>query len=150
MQDEAVRQMVLPNWWLCRRPQGEGVQQARKVIDEYLEECIADRRRQLAAKLAHSSSNNNDNGGESSDSKTTTTDLLNILLEAEASAVMSHDEIKGQLLQFVFAGYDTLAPTLTYMLWEVRVLFTTLCEGRTFTSSFFSQPCFLFNHQSLY
>jgi cytochrome P450 len=107
--DEAVRQMVLPGWWLCRRPQGDGVEEARKVIDDYLEECIADRRR-LAQSHKPSSSDN--------DSKTTT-DLLNILLEAEANGVMGHNEVKGQLLQFVFAGFDTLAPTLTYMLWEV-------------------------------
>jgi cytochrome P450 len=105
--------MVVPSWWLCRRPQGPGVENARRVIDNYLEECIAERR--LAQK------SNNEPPSSSTSSKTTT-DLLNILLEAEANGVMKHDEVKGQLLQFVFAGFDTLAPTLTYMLWEVSSL----------------------------
>jgi cytochrome P450 len=108
--------MVLPSWWLCRRPQGAAVLRARKVIDDYLEECIDERRRLCYTKNQPNSSSS------SSDKTKTTTDLLNILLEAEDNGVMGHDEIKGQLLQFVFAGFDTLAPTLTYMLWEVSEL----------------------------
>ena len=100
--DEAVRQMVLPGWWLQRRRKIERVETARKIIDEFLENSIKSR---LAAVQ---------------EDGTNTTDLLNTLLEAEKDGVMSRDEVKGQLLQFVFAGFDTLAPTLTYMLWEVR------------------------------
>lgn len=98
--DEAIRQMVLPGWWLRRRPKLGEVENARKVIDDFLEDCIETR-------IA-----DHKEGKE-------TTDLLNILLEAETNGAMSHDEVKGQLLQFVFAGFDTLAPTLSYMLWEI-------------------------------
>ena len=100
--------MVLPGWWLCRRPKLDKVESARKVIDDFLEDCIAVR---LAECDAHENNNS------------TTTDLLNILLQAEKEGVMCRQEVKGQLLQFVFAGFDTLAPTLTYMLWEVSLLF---------------------------
>lgn len=106
--DETVRQMVLPDWWLRRRPKVRKVVKARKVIDDFLEEAIRERL--------------NDNRNKHDEDKTS--DLLNILLEAEAAGIISHEEVKGQLLTFVFAGFDTLAPTLTYMLWEVRqVLF---------------------------
>jgi len=100
---EAVRQMILPGWWLRRRPKIKQVEAARKTIDDFLEDCMATRLEELAKET----------------SKSNTTDLLTILLEAEAKGVVKHDEVKGQLLQFVFAGFDTLAPTLTYMLWEV-------------------------------
>ena len=88
---------------------------ARKVIDDFLEDCIANR-------LAENKNKINMQSGDEVDNEETTTDLLNILLEAEANGVMKHDEVKGQLLQFVFAGFDTLAPTLTYMLWEVSLI----------------------------
>jgi cytochrome P450 len=103
--EEAVRQMVLPSWWLSRRQKVERVETARQVIDDFLEDCIESR---LAI------------WGTDEISSRNTTDLLNILLEAERDGAISRDEVKGQLLQFVFAGFDTLAPTLTFMLWEVR------------------------------
>ena len=109
--DEAIRQMVLPGWWLRRRPKIDEVEGARKIIDMFLEDCIATR-------LADNKIKNTSSTADET-SQETTTDLLNILIEAEANGVMQHDEVKGQLLQFVFAGFDTLAPTLTYMLWEV-------------------------------
>lgn len=109
--------MVLPGWWLRRRPKIDEVEEARKVIDDFLEDCIATR---LADNKNKSKSNLQI--GDGTDSEERTTDLLNILLEAEANGVMKHDEVKGQLLQFVFAGFDTLAPTLTYMLWEVSLV----------------------------
>ena len=96
--------MVLPGWWLHRRPTLGRVEKARKIIDNYLENCIASRQSSSADPNQH---DNNVN------------DLLSILLDAEGNGEISRDEVKGQLLQFVFAGFDTLAPTLTYMLWEV-------------------------------
>jgi cytochrome P450 len=101
--DEAVRQMVVPGWWLRRRPASSRVTNARKTIDDYLEDCIAARQLNSAGQSQHDS----------------ISDLLSILIEAEGKGEISRDEVKGQLLQFVFAGFDTLAPTLTYMLWEV-------------------------------
>lgn len=103
--DEAVRQMILPGWWLRRRPKKGKVDAARRIIDEFLEKSISDRLEELSQKSNMCDRN--------------TTDLLNVLLEAEAEGVLSREEVKGQLLTFVFAGFDTLAPTLTYMLWEV-------------------------------
>ena len=41
--DEAIRQMVLPGWWLRRRPKIDEVEGARKIIDMFLEDCIATR-----------------------------------------------------------------------------------------------------------
>ena len=113
--DEAVRQMILPGWWLRRRPKDKEVEAARKVIDDFLEDCMATRLAELAKETSRSN----------------TTDLLNILLEAEANGLMKHDEVKGQLLQFVFAGFDTLAPTLTYMLWEVSQSSVIVSFGKT-------------------
>ena len=72
--DEAIRQMVLPGWWLRRRPKIEEVEAARKVIDDFLEDCIATR-------MAENNSKKLKVEGAHSD----TTDLLNILLEAEAN-----------------------------------------------------------------
>lgn len=123
--DEAVRQMVLPGWWLCRRSKIEKVEAARKAIDDFLEDCIDSR---LAENEVQ-----HENGLRSN-----TTDLLNILLEAEAEGAISRGEVKGQLLQFVFAGYDTLAPTLTYMLWEVNIL---VFETRLFCLEFICSSC---------
>lgn len=107
--------MVLPGWWLRRRPKIDQVESARKIIDDFLEDCIATR-------LADNDIKNTLQSEDGALRKETTTDLLNILIEAEANGDMKHDEVKGQLLQFVFAGFDTLAPTLTYMLWEVSFL----------------------------
>lgn len=95
--------MVLPGWWLRRRTTSERVTKARKTIDDYLEDCIATRQLASVEQGQHDS----------------ISDLLSILMEAEGKGEISRDEVKGQLLQFVFAGFDTLAPTLTYMLWEV-------------------------------
>ena len=108
--DEAVRQMVLPGWWLRWRPKAEKVEAARAVIDDFLEECIRARLSQTEA-----------DGNKRQLLEQNTTDLMDILVAAEADGVISRKEVKGQLLTFVFAGFDTLAPTLTYMLWEVRI-----------------------------
>jgi cytochrome P450 len=97
--------MVLPGWWLRRRPTSESVTKARQTIDDYLEDCIVTRQLDSADQGQHD----------------IISDLLSILIEAERKGDISRDEVKGQLLQFVFAGFDTLAPTLTYMLWEVSL-----------------------------
>ncbi|KAL3903822.1 MAG: hypothetical protein SGILL_010301, partial [Bacillariaceae sp.] len=73
---------------------------AKDTLNEFLDDCIAT---QIA------------NGVDSQSD----TNLLNILLEAESEGVISREELKAQLLVFVFAGYDTTAHTLSFMLYEV-------------------------------
>jgi cytochrome P450 len=46
---------------------------------------------------------------------------LNILLQAEKEGVITREDLKAQLLAFVFAGYDTTAHTLSFMLYEIAV-----------------------------
>ena len=100
LSEEAVRQMMaLPGVDLT--PPGEKVRHAKGVVDELLEECIDVRLQERA------------------DGNAKHTDLLNILLDAKVNGGISRNDVKGQLLTFIFAGHDTTAHTMTWLLWEV-------------------------------
>lgn len=104
LEREALRQMTLPlrilKWF---RP-GEKFHEARQVVDDFLEDCIAARIREREV-------------GVNKD----ITDLINILLDAEADGLITRDDVKGQLFVFLFAGHDTTAHTLTWLLYEVSL-----------------------------
>lgn len=105
MGTEATRQSALPRWVLkykLWRPSRK-VREAKQVINDFLDSCI-DQRLQENRRLGP---------GEVSE-----VNLLNILLDAEANGGLTRDSIKGQLLSFIFAGYDTTAHTLCFMLYE--------------------------------
>ena len=112
--DEAVRQIVYPQWLLrYKRCDPKKIDAAKETIDNYLEECIDQRLKE------NKLNDSNDSTG---------TDLLNILLNAESEGIIKRIDVKGQLLTFIFAGYDTLAPTLSYLLWEVSYgRYTVVC-----------------------
>jgi len=103
---ESLRQVVFPEVFLRGFPAGTDVQNARAVTDAFLQDCI-NQRLQERQKNDHSTS------------QATTTDLLNILLDAQAAGTISSDDVKGHLLTFLFAGHDTTAHTLTWMLYEI-------------------------------
>jgi cytochrome P450 len=75
---------------------------AKETLDSFLDECIA-------LRIARGVDSEND------------TNLLNILLQAEKEGVITREDLKAQLLAFVFAGYDTTAHTLSFMLYEIAV-----------------------------
>jgi cytochrome P450/methylase of polypeptide subunit release factors len=73
---------------------------AKETLDAFLDDCIQQR-------ISTGVDSQKD------------TNLLNILLEAEQEGVVTREELKAQLLLFVFAGYDTTAHTLAFMLYEL-------------------------------
>jgi cytochrome P450 len=93
----------IPKWLnkLLRRIPKK-VLRARYVIDSFLDDCIEQRL------------------SDGVDGRKGT-NLLNILLEAERDGVLARKDLKAQLLTFVFAGYDTLAHTLSFLLYEVAI-----------------------------
>lgn len=109
---EAVRQMTLPGRILQRFPPGRRVRHSRRVVDDFLEDCIRQRLRERAACTAGHRANN-------TTTTATTTDMMNILLDAEEDGLINRDDVKGQLLTFIFAGHDTTAHTLSWLLYEV-------------------------------
>jgi cytochrome P450 len=101
MKVESQRQMVTPEWILNLFGPSKKVMEAKEYVDSFLEECIMGRiemeveeRQQIA-------------------------DLMNILLESYEKGSITREEVKGQLLTFFFAGQDTTAHTLTWMLFEI-------------------------------
>ncbi|KAG7354059.1 cytochrome P450 [Nitzschia inconspicua] len=98
--DEAVYGFLPP--WLNKtiRKTPEKVLWAKKILNLFLDDCIEQR-------LSIGADSQKD------------TNLLNILLEAEQEGIITREELKAQLLVFVFAGYDTTAHTLSFMLYEV-------------------------------
>jgi cytochrome P450 len=103
--------MVFPAWTLRLIRSPKKVQRAKDIVNDFLEECIAIR-------LAEDSLQNTNR----------TTDLLEILLTAESNGLIGRDDVKGQLLTFVFAGHDTTSHTLSYMLWEVCSYFACIAD----------------------
>jgi cytochrome P450 family 6 len=103
MTNEAIRQMTLPSSFLRLFPPGPEVEQARVLVDDFLEECVSERIHER------------ENGGANQ------TDLLNILLDAESNGIIKRDDVKGQLLIFLFAGHETTAHTLSWLLYEVSL-----------------------------
>jgi cytochrome P450 len=99
---EAIRQMVLPGWLLKVWAPSRKVFQAKAELDDFLNTCINER-------LNIPASERED------------TDMMNILLNAESKGLLSRDDVKGQLLTFVFAGHDTTAHTLAWLLYEVSL-----------------------------
>jgi cytochrome P450 len=87
---------------LLRKPPNK-VLRAKDTLDKFLDDCIEKR---LSTGIVDSE---------------TDTNLLNILLEAEREGVLTRDELKAQLLLFVYAGYDTTAHTLAFLLYEVAI-----------------------------
>lgn len=100
---EALRQMTLPSKLLQIFPPSSQVQVAKKYVDDFLEKCIDVRLR------------------ERNDGNANQTDMLNILLDAQEEGVLRRDDVKGQLLTFLFAGHDTTAHTLSWLLYEVSL-----------------------------
>lgn len=103
MTNEAIRQMTLPSSLLRLFPPGEKVKDAKDLVDSFLEECVAERIRER------------ETGGANQ------TDMMNILLDAESTGAIKRDDVKGQLLTFLFAGHDTTAHTLSWLLYEVSL-----------------------------
>lgn len=103
LMQESVRQMSLPPEMLQKRPRFllRKTQKARLYVDNFLEDCISTRELEGAGKVDQSG------------------DLLQILLEAESNGDMTRDQVKTQLYIFLFAGHETTAHTLSYMLWEI-------------------------------
>ena len=99
---DAIRQTVSPRWVLKFWKPSRKVLQAKAEIDFFLEDCIDRRLKALQ---------------EERDQP----DLLNILLDAENDGAISRDDLKAQLITFIFAGYDTTAHTLTFMLYEIAI-----------------------------
>jgi cytochrome P450 len=102
MGGEAMRVSVLPKWVLKLWRPSAKVRRAKRTLTEFLEDCINER-------LAVFEETRNQ------------TNLLNILLDAESKGLITRDDVKAQLLTFIFAGYDTTAHTLSYLLYEVSV-----------------------------
>ena len=86
---EAIRQMVLPGWVLALSSllPSRKLRRAKVVVDEFLEQCVAVRLKERATT-----------------GRDDTTDMLQILLDAESKGLISRDDVKGQLLTFIFAG----------------------------------------------
>lgn len=101
---EAIRQMTLPSKLLQVFQPSQKVQDAKRYVDEFLNECIQKRIQERQAGTANQ------------------LDMMNILLDAEEEGVIRRrKEIKGQLFTFIFAGYDTTAHTLSWLLYEVSL-----------------------------
>ena len=100
---EALRQMTLPSKLLQLFPPSPKVQDAKDHVDTFLNKCIDVR---LQERHNHHANQ---------------TDMLNILLDAEEDGVIRRDDVKGQLLTFLFAGHDTTAHTLSWLLYEVSL-----------------------------
>lgn len=107
LETQALLQMSVPTPLLQFLPaqRQRDVQTARQVIDDLLEDCIEARKRDAntAAELP------NDN----------TLALVDVLLEAHRDGALTRSALKGQLLTFLYAGHDTTAHTLTWMLFEI-------------------------------
>jgi len=98
--DEMVYGFLPPRVNKLLRKTPQKVVWAKETLNKFLDDCIEQR-------LSQGVDSQKD------------TNLLNILLEAEQEGVISREELKAQLLVFVFAGYDTTAHTLSFMLYEV-------------------------------
>jgi cytochrome P450 len=102
MSGYALKQMVTPGWLLSLWGPSRKVLSAKETLNQFLEDCISER---LLA-------------GESTRNQT---DLLNILLQAESKGLIDRDDVKAQLLTFIFAGSDTTGHTMSYLLYEVSL-----------------------------
>ena len=100
---EAIRQMTLPSKLLQVFQPSRHVHEAKVFVDDFLNDCINERIR------------------ERQEGRTNQTDMMNILLDAEEEGVIRRDDVKGQLLTFIFAGHDTTAHTLSWLLYEVSL-----------------------------
>lgn len=100
---EAIRQMTLPNKLLQIFAPSSQVQEAKEYVDGFLNDCIQERLQ------------------ERRDGRANQMDMMNILLDAEEEGVIRRDDVKGQLLTFIFAGHDTTAHTLSWLLYEVSL-----------------------------
>eukprot|EP00980_Cylindrotheca_fusiformis_P016424 scaffold4897_cov129-Cylindrotheca_fusiformis.AAC.1 len=98
---ETQRQMVMPLWILNRVGPSKKVMEAKRYLDSFLEECI------------------NERLDMEPEAREEFTDLMSVLLESYENSTITRQEVKGQLLTFLFAGQDTTAHTLTWMLYEI-------------------------------
>ncbi|KAL7545151.1 hypothetical protein ACHAWF_008505 [Thalassiosira exigua] len=98
---ESQRQMVLPRRILKILGPSKRVLNAKSFMDNFLENLIEERLHMDAAERSE------------------IVDLLNILLGSHETGTITRDEVKGQLLTFIFAGQDTTAHTLSWMLYEL-------------------------------
>eukprot|EP00980_Cylindrotheca_fusiformis_P031353 scaffold26221_cov108-Cylindrotheca_fusiformis.AAC.1 len=101
MKAETQRQMVMPLWILNRFGPSKKVLEAKQYLDTFLEECISER---VDMEV---------------EEREAFTDLMSVLLESYENGTITRKEVKGQLLTFLFAGQDTTAHTMTWMLYEI-------------------------------
>jgi thromboxane-A synthase len=101
MKAESQRQMVFPEWILNLFGPSKKVMEAKQYVDSFLEECIVERIEMEG------------------EERQQITDLMNVLLDSYEKGTITREEVKGQLLTFLFAGQDTTAHTLAWMLYEI-------------------------------
>lgn len=101
MKAESQRQMVLPEFILNLFGPSKDALEAKQYLNDFLDQCIEERLAMGAAEQEEF------------------TDLMNVLLQSYEKGTITRDEIKGQLLTFLFAGQDTTAHTLSWMLYEI-------------------------------
>lgn len=100
---ETIRQMTLPSRILQIFPPGRKVRRARVIVDSFIDDCVQAR---IQERLK---------GGQND------TNMMNILLDAEENGLINREAVNGQLLTFLFAGHDTTAHTLSWLLYEVSL-----------------------------
>jgi cytochrome P450 len=118
MTKETQKVVVLKDWMLKIFRPSKKVLQAKDYLDQFVDECIQERLGQMDVE--------NNNGNNKQTSKTS--DYITILLESYQRGTISREDVKGQLLTMLFAGYDTTAHTLSWMLYEISQN-TTLQEA---------------------
>ena len=101
LMEESIRQMTLPPDTLRLRPKFllRKVDKARLTIDDFLQDCIQTR--------------------EQEEDNSEYNDLLQILLKAEKDGEITREQLKTQLFTILFAGHESTAHSLSYMLWEI-------------------------------
>jgi cytochrome P450 len=122
MLGEAVRRAVLPTvvadtLWAATAT-GRRCRDARTRVMATLNESVRRRREARAVAAAAGVRINGDDGGGGGGT-TDAADLLDLLLDAEAEGVISAAQVSAQLFTFIFAGHDTTAHTLSFLLHEV-------------------------------
>mmetsp|Transcript_6749 Transcript_6749/g.10259 ORF Transcript_6749/g.10259 Transcript_6749/m.10259 type:complete len:355 (+) Transcript_6749:524-1588(+) len=96
---ETQRQMVLPEWILKVVGPSRKVKEAKAYLDCLLDDCIEERQK--------------------TQEQSGVVDLMTVLLDSYNEGTITREEVKGQLLTFLFAGQDTTAHTLSWMLYEI-------------------------------